>query len=127
MFPQGAALDASHTQGPAGRQAPPGTGLRVRVLPSRPGVSVSGEVGLATREAWQRLLDDLAGRGEDVCLELSGVTFVDVAGATALVVAAQRLTGGRRITVEAPPPSLQRTLRMFWPGLPAVEVVRGRA
>ncbi|MFE9449554.1 STAS domain-containing protein [Streptomyces sp. NPDC006739] len=97
--------------------------LEVYPLPGRTGVRAAGEVSLATRGIWERVLERAVGEGEDVyCLELSAVTFVDVAGAGALVSAARRLDGGRRILLFRPPPTLPRILDLLWPGLPAIEV-----
>ncbi|KOU56886.1 anti anti sigma factor [Streptomyces sp. MMG1533] len=108
--------------------APSGTAgvvpeLTVSPLPERSGLRVTGEVGLATHEAWERVLEQAVREDEDIYyLELSSVTFVDVAGAGALVAAAQRLGDGRRIVLDRPPGALQRVLEMFWPGLSAIEV-----
>ncbi|GGX51845.1 hypothetical protein GCM10010358_01850 [Streptomyces minutiscleroticus] len=100
-----------------------GAGLTVRPLDGRAGVRVAGEIGLATRAAWESLLERVLHEGEDVyCLELSEVAFADVAGATALAVAAQRLDARRRIVLHRPPAALRRTLEAFWPGLRAIEV-----
>ncbi|WP_432097493.1 STAS domain-containing protein [Streptomyces sp. bgisy100] len=102
---------------------PSGTAaLEVFPLGDRSGVRVVGEIGLSTGTVWQRQLDNLVGRGEDVRLELSGVEFVDVAGVSALARAAQRLDTGRRMVLVRPPTTLLRTLEMFWPGLAAIEV-----
>jgi anti-anti-sigma regulatory factor len=98
--------------------------LRVRPLADRTGWQAAGEISLATRPAWERALDRLALEDVEVChLELSAVTFVDVAGVCALAVAAQGLPEGRRIMLEQPPAALGRVLDMFWPDLPGVEVV----
>ncbi|MET8681886.1 STAS domain-containing protein [Streptomyces sp. NPDC004647] len=114
-MPQGAGLPAA--------SSPQGTAvLEVRPLADRIGVRAAGEVSLNTRTAWQRELTTLVGRGDDVYLELSGVTFIDVAGASALAVAAQSLDSGRRMVLDHPPPALRRTLELFWPDLPAIEV-----
>ncbi|EFE69659.1 MULTISPECIES: STAS domain-containing protein [Streptomyces] len=111
-----------------GRQAPHGSGTSVPFLTVRPldgcrGVRAAGEVGLATHTVWERALERAVREGEDVYhLELSEVTFVDVAGADALVAAAERLGDGRRFVVRRPPPALRRVLEMFWPDLPTIEV-----
>ncbi|MFF4830253.1 STAS domain-containing protein [Streptomyces sp. NPDC001315] len=98
-------------------------GLRLSPLSGRWGVRAAGEVGLTTREVWERALEQAVREGEDVFyLELSAVTFVDVAGVGALAAAAQRLPDGRRIVLHRPPPALSRVLEMFWPDLPAIEV-----
>ncbi|MER5209324.1 STAS domain-containing protein [Streptomyces sp. NPDC002838] len=92
-------------------------------LPERSGLRVAGEVGLATHAAWERALEQAVGGDVDVYyLELSSVTFVDVAGADVLAAAAQRLRDGRRIVLHRPPPALRRVLELFWPRLPAIEV-----
>lgn len=98
--------------------------LEVRPLTDRAGWQAVGEISLTTRPAWERTLGSLARQDAEVChLELSAVTFVDVAGVSALAVAAQGLPEGRRIMLEQPPASLGRVLDMFWPGLRSVEVV----
>jgi anti-anti-sigma factor len=91
-------------------------------LPGRPGIRASGEISALTRPSWEGALTELARRHADVSyLELSGVRFVDVAGASALAATAMNLSGGR-IVVEDPPPHLLRVLELFWPGLPRIEV-----
>ncbi|MDO0924802.1 STAS domain-containing protein [Streptomyces sp. TG1A-8] len=98
--------------------------LLVRPLANRPGWQACGEINLITRQAWEQTLHQLALSDEEAChLELSAVTFVDVAGVSALAVAAQGLPEGRRIVLEQPPAALRRVLDMFWPDLPTVEVI----
>ncbi|MEV0224470.1 STAS domain-containing protein [Streptomyces sp. NPDC050704] len=93
-------------------------------LTDRTGWQAAGEVSLATRPTWEQTLRRLTLQDVEVChLELSAVTFVDVAGVSALAVAAQGLPEGRRIMLEQPPAAVPRVLEMFWPGLPGVEVV----
>ncbi|MFF8590409.1 STAS domain-containing protein [Streptomyces sp. NPDC015220] len=97
--------------------------LRVCPLPRRAGLRAAGEVSLVTRALWERVLDRAVREGEDVyCLELSAVTFVDVAGVGALADAARRLGPGRRIVLHRPPSGVLRMLEMFWPELPGIEV-----
>ncbi|MFD3502616.1 STAS domain-containing protein [Streptomyces sp. NPDC058676] len=97
--------------------------LTVSPLAERSGLRVAGEVGLATHEAWRSVLEQAVREDEDVYyLELSSVTFVDVAGAGALAAAAQQLGEGRRIVLDQPPHTLRRVLEMFWPDLSAIEV-----
>ncbi|MDL5201429.1 STAS domain-containing protein [Streptomyces sp. ALI-76-A] len=97
--------------------------LTVSPLGERSGLRVAGEVGLTTHEVWRRALDQAVREDGDVYyLELSAVTFVDVAGAGALATAAQRLGDGRRMVLHQPPPGLRRVLDMFWPDLSSIEV-----
>lgn len=111
-----------------GYGVPNGSGGRAAHLTVAPlagcfGVRAVGEVGLTTRRIWERALEDVVRDGRDVChLELSAVTFVDVAGADVLVEAARRLPDGRRIVLHRPPPALCRTLDLFWPDVSAIEV-----
>ncbi|MEU2876148.1 STAS domain-containing protein [Streptomyces sp. NPDC007070] len=98
-------------------------GLRVSPLPRRAGLRAAGEVSLVTRAIWQRALDRAVSAGEDVYrLELSAVTFVDVAGVDVLADAARRLAPGRRIVLARPPAAVPRMLELFWPGLTGIEV-----
>ncbi|GGX09411.1 STAS domain-containing protein [Streptomyces chryseus] len=98
--------------------------LRMHPLADRPGWQAVGEISLITRPAWEQTLHQLALSDEEAChLELSAITFVDMAGVSALAVAAQGLPEGRRIVLEEPPAALRRVLDMFWPDLTAVEVV----
>lgn len=107
------------SSGPVGA----GPELRLSPLAERSGLRVAGEIGLATHAVWEQALEQAVGGDVDVYyLELSSVTFVDVAGAEVLATAAQRLQGGRRIVLHRPPPTLRRVLDLFWPGLPAIEV-----
>ncbi|EFL31907.1 anti sigma factor [Streptomyces viridochromogenes DSM 40736] len=98
-------------------------GLAVFPLAGRSGVRAAGEVGLTTRAIWEGVLEEAVREDDDVYyLELSDVTFVDVAGAGALADAARRLTDGRRFVVRRPPPALRRTLDLLWPGQAGIEV-----
>lgn len=97
--------------------------LEVSPLTGRTGVRAAGEVSLPTRELWRRVLEQAVREGEDVYyLELSALTFVDVAGAGALADAARRFGDHRRLVLDRPPPTLPRVLDLLWPGLPAIEV-----
>ncbi|MFI9805561.1 STAS domain-containing protein [Streptomyces sp. NPDC052301] len=92
-------------------------------LAGRTGLRAAGEVSLSTRGIWERALERAVREGEDVYfLELSGLTFVDVAGADALAATARRFGDRRRLVLHRPPPPLPRILDLLWPGLPAIEV-----
>ncbi|MEU6394633.1 STAS domain-containing protein [Streptomyces sp. NPDC046939] len=97
--------------------------LRIDPLTDRAGLKVAGEICLPTHPEWERALSRLAREtGDPVHLELSDVTFVDMAGATALAVTALGLGHDRRLVLDRPPPGLSRLLELFWPDLPAIEV-----
>ncbi|WP_151773072.1 STAS domain-containing protein [Streptomyces abyssomicinicus] len=108
---------------PAPASATAAPHLAVRPLPEGRGVTLAGEVGLATRAVWTDVLAEAVEGGRSAyVLELSEVAFVDVAGAEALAAAARRLETGRRIVLHDPPRTLSRVLEMYWPGLPGIEV-----
>ncbi|MFF9812324.1 STAS domain-containing protein [Streptomyces sp. NPDC014006] len=97
--------------------------LTLAPLSGRTGLRAAGEISLGTRGEWERALRDVLCEDDDVYyLELSAVTFADVAGVGALADAAQRLPDGRRIVLHRPPAVLSRVLEMFWPGTAAIEV-----
>ncbi|MHC3472121.1 STAS domain-containing protein [Streptomyces sp. 7R007] len=100
-------------------------GLTVVPWQGRPGLRMTGEVGLATRAVWQGALDravDAHWSSRVYWLELSAVTFVDVAGTGALAAAANRLDDGRRLLLYRPPTTLRRALGLFWPDHEGIEV-----
>lgn len=97
--------------------------LEVSPLAGRRGFRAAGEVSLPTRGIWERALERAVREGEDVYhLELSALTFVDVAGAGALADAARNLGGQRRLVLDRPPDALPRILDLLWPGLRGIEV-----
>ncbi|MDX3642870.1 STAS domain-containing protein [Streptomyces sp. MB09-02B] len=109
-----------HEPGPARSYA--GTALEIRSLPGRPGIRAAGEINVITRSFWEHALEELADAHTDISfVELSDLMSIDVGGAAALAVTAQRLHTGR-IVVDRPPPELERILDMFWPGLSMIEV-----
>ncbi|MFF5531483.1 STAS domain-containing protein [Streptomyces cinerochromogenes] len=97
--------------------------LEVQPLTGRTGFRAAGEVSLPTRRIWERALDRAVREGEDVYyLELSALTFVDVAGVGALADAARGFGGRRRLVLDRPPDTVPRILDLLWPGLPGIEV-----
>ncbi|MEU2059146.1 STAS domain-containing protein [Streptomyces sp. NPDC013455] len=97
--------------------------LDVYPLSGRTGFRAAGEVSLPTRAVWERALERAVGEGEDMYyLELSALTFVDVAGVGALVDTARSLREPRRLVLHRPPPAVPRLLELLWPGLPGIEV-----
>ncbi|MFD5080480.1 STAS domain-containing protein [Streptomyces sp. NPDC058371] len=92
-------------------------------LGERPGIRLVGEISPPTRPVWRHALSQLASQSDHVCfLELSAITFVDVAGASELVRTAQALDEKQRLVLERPPPELARILQLFWPELRTIEV-----
>ncbi|MFH8793488.1 STAS domain-containing protein [Streptomyces sp. NPDC017941] len=85
---------------------------------------MTGEVCLPTQPVWERALERVPRQRQEgpYRLELSALTFIDVAGAAALATTAQSLDDEQRIVLEDPPPALSRLLELFWPDLSAIEV-----
>ncbi|GGU76638.1 hypothetical protein GCM10010260_06090 [Streptomyces filipinensis] len=108
---------------PAGAvPAPAVPWLSVHPLTARAGFRAVGEVTLPTHRIWERALEDaVRDRGDVYFVELSALSFVDVAGAEVLADAARRF-GERRLVLDRPPAALPRVLGLLWPGLPAIEV-----
>ncbi len=104
--------------------APPRSAvLQIDPLPDNAGLGVIGEISMNTRTVWQQTLKQLVERRTDVLhVDLSRVSFVDVAGVTDLAVTAQRLPEGQRIVLHRPPAQVPRILELFWPELAAIEV-----
>ncbi|MFE9763116.1 STAS domain-containing protein [Streptomyces sp. NPDC005808] len=100
-----------------------GAVLRLYELAERPGIRLVGEISPSTRPVWRQALEQVSGQCEHVCfLELSAITFVDVAGASELARTARGLNERRRLVLERPPPELPRILELFWPELRMIEV-----
>ncbi|MEU6517661.1 STAS domain-containing protein [Streptomyces sp. NPDC046978] len=116
-------MEVSAEAGRSGASSCGGTRLEVYPLTGRPGVRAIGEIGLVTRTAWREALTRLLGSSADrLHVDMSRVAFIDVAGVTDLAVAAQSLSGGRRIVLHRPPPQVARVLAVCWPELGGIEV-----
>jgi anti-anti-sigma factor len=89
---------------------------------------VSGEVDVAVdRYLWSRLEEHLLAEG-DVVVDVGEVSFIDVSGCRALVRAATRLRGGRRLVLAHPPRQLVRTLSLCgWADHPRIVLEGGPA
>ncbi|SDX91057.1 STAS domain-containing protein [Micromonospora pattaloongensis] len=84
----------------------------------RPGLRLVGEVDCATRHILDAALETLCVDAGDVHLDLAELTFIDVGGATSLVLWASRLRQGCRMILHDPPYELRRIIDMLW-GQPA--------
>jgi anti-anti-sigma regulatory factor len=117
-------LRAGSTRGPVTwLTGPPGEPrLRTYPLPGTVGLQAVGEVDAANQRLWAAAVEPLFERGVDVYLDLSGLTFIGVAGSTTVAVAAQRLPAGRRLVLRRPPVTFGRVLNVMWPDLAQIEV-----
>jgi anti-anti-sigma factor len=101
--------------------APPA--LEINLLTGCHGVSIAGMLDVTTSELMASRLQPLITAGDDVRVDLSGLTFADVSGATVLATSAQQLPAGRRLVLERPPRQLRRIIDLFWSDLRCIEVV----
>ncbi|MEU7283413.1 STAS domain-containing protein [Streptomyces sp. NPDC045431] len=111
--------------GRAGFDAEPGEEASLEAYPlgDLSGLRVNGEISVTTRLAWRTVLEELVRQPGDAChADLAQVSFIDVAGATDLVLTAQAMPRGRRIVLHSPPPQLPRILELFWPEVTEIEV-----
>jgi anti-anti-sigma factor len=94
--------------------------LRVSLFVDAQGLRIEGELDRSTLPALVRALASMAGCGS-FCLDLSGLTFIDVGGLRALVTAAADLHGGHVLTIRSAPAQVRRLLELIgWhetPGL----------
>jgi anti-anti-sigma factor len=79
------------------------------------GLRVIGEIDLNGHDEWERALRRVTAPGEEVHLDLTGLSFIDVRGVALLVDVAGRMREGQRIVVLGAPPGLQRVLQVLWP------------
>jgi len=114
--------DKSVTGAAVEPSGPPDVTLRITPLADGAGLRITGEIDLVTRDEWAKALIDAAGSGDDLHLDLAGVTFIDVGGATALARTAMRLGDGRRIILHSPPSVLRSLLDLLWGPSPIIEV-----
>jgi len=93
---------------------------------SRPvGVRLIGEVDSANVEAVTGVLNKTltAHQDADVHVDLAGLEFSDVSGIRALVAAAERVDGGRRLILYGLPPLMTKVMDVVgWTDLPALTI-----
>lgn len=79
-----------------------------------PGLRLTGEVDLSTREALVTALDAAISGAGDLHLELSELAFIDHTGVQIMLQVAERLGPGRRLVLHRPPRSLNVSLKLLW-------------
>lgn len=89
-------------------------GLRMVTLSEPTGIQVIGAIDASTQPSWEEGLDMLVARGGGV-VDLSGLSFADVRGVSALVVAARQVRPPRSLRIQHPPPTVRKVLHLFWP------------
>jgi anti-anti-sigma factor len=79
------------------------------------GLRVVGEIDLNGHDDWERALRQAADSGEEVHLDLTGLSFIDARGVALLVDVAGGMREEQRIVVLGAPPCLRRVLQVLWP------------
>ena len=87
-------------------------------------VAITGELDAITAPAFPasviQALSALDGRGEQVTLDLSGLAFLDAAGARALIAAVQAIPHGHAVAIRSMGPIVSRVLDLLGRELPTV-------
>lgn len=100
---------------------------RARVtLVSHPfGLRITGEIDRGNRHLLARALDwTLLAGSEDIHLDLSDLTFIDVAGVRLIVVAAARLSPGHELILGPVSPVVRRLLMLTgWEDAPGLRIL----
>ena len=91
---------------------------------SRPvGLKLNGEVDASNVDALASVLNTTlrTHEGADVHIDLTGLEFTDVSGIRALVAAAERVDGSRRLILYGLPPLMTKVMDVVgWTDLPAL-------
>ena len=87
------------------------------------GLRITGVIDLFNVDAFSRTINSsLAGEG-DLHIDLSRLEFCDVSGIRALVSAAERVAGRRRLVLQGLPPQLRTAMTVVgWADLPGLVI-----
>jgi anti-anti-sigma factor len=87
------------------------------------GLSISGAIDNYNVDSFSRSLSALLDGKGDVNVDLSELEFCDVSGIRALVRAAERLDGGRRLVLHGLPPQLRTAMALVgWTDMPGLVI-----
>ncbi|MEV0828152.1 STAS domain-containing protein [Nonomuraea rubra] len=97
---------------------------RVTLVPHPFGLRITGEIDRGNRHLLGGALDwALLAGSHDIRLDLSGLTFIDVAGMRLIIVAAARLSPDRELVLGPVSPVVRRVLALTgWDQAPGVRV-----
>ncbi|UBU11753.1 STAS domain-containing protein [Nonomuraea gerenzanensis] len=99
---------------------------RVTLVAHPFGLRISGEIDRGNRHLLTGALGwALLAGSHDIRLDLSGLTFIDVAGMRLIVVVAARLPGDRELVLDPISPAVRRVLALTgWAEAPGLRVCR---
>jgi anti-anti-sigma regulatory factor len=83
---------------------------------------LAGDADLSECDALEQALAGPVAAHGDVHLDLTALTFADVAVARLLARTAALLVPSRKLVLHRAPPALQRLVQMCWPDQPGLEV-----
>lgn len=88
---------------------------QLHVVPTEEGMSLSGEVDLATWATLRRALSGVADgkKSRDIVLDVSGLSFIDGHGMRLIAQAARELGYGSRLVLKGAPPTLLRVAEIL--------------
>lgn len=87
--------------------------LKIKVLESRRGLKLSGEIDVSNANLLADSLHNHLEESEDIHLDLSELKFIDAAGLRVLTQAARRLSKGRRLVLWSSPPIVKKLLEVL--------------
>jgi len=126
-------VSTAHAPVPDGQHAEPGlapeqgTTLRIAITSAPPGLRLAGEIDATTHDAFRQALA-VATRScdGDVHADLCGVSFIDVDGLRALVVAATTMGPERMLVLHSIPAHVARLLELTgWDEAPGLLIEGG--
>ncbi|MEV4091294.1 STAS domain-containing protein [Streptosporangium saharense] len=87
---------------------------RVRIMQTLDpaGLRIEGDLDATTLSALTAALAAVTGPGEDVCLDLAAVTFIDIGALRAVITATGRLTDGHLLTLRSAPSQMRRLMEI---------------
>ncbi|WP_405878437.1 STAS domain-containing protein [Streptomyces sp. NBC_01384] len=97
--------------------------LRVISTTCPPGLRLEGEIDLCSRDLLAAALDEAVRFGSgDLHVDLTSVTFIDVAGTRMMTTAAKTLSrDGRRLLLHATPPGTRKVIHLLgWETTPGL-------
>ncbi len=102
-----------------------GQTLYVTALGGGGGLRLAGDVDISSIDRLERALEDVMppAAGEEITLEMGELSFLNVAGARAVVRSAERWTYGWRVVLRHPPRVLPLVMKFFPNSRARIEVI----
>ena len=85
---------------------------RLELERTEEGLAVGGELDLSTSPQLTQALDEAASAGEDIVLDVTGLTFIDSTGLRVLLGTTERLPDTRRLILRGTQPQVVRVFEI---------------